>query len=110
LLAGAVVLFFISPRVALVWLSGFILCGTVTIFLWTQRATLRAYAAYQWSLIVIAVVGFMCLLIAHLTGLLQQLVWNNPNAPLGAYTAWLVFPGMMLRFYLRERAVCITND
>jgi hypothetical protein len=110
LLAGAVFLLLISPRIALVWLSGFILCGTVTIFLWAQRATLRAYVAYQWSLFVIAVVGFMCLLIAHLTGLLQQLVWNNPSAPLGAFAAWLVFPSMMVRFYLRERASRIANE
>lgn len=66
---------------------------------------MRAYVAYQWSLFVIGVVAFICLLIAHLAGQLPRLVWNNPNAPLGAYTAWLVYPGLMLRFYWRERTV-----
>ena len=105
MLFGAVYLFlYFSQQIGIVWFSGFVSCAVMTVVLWTQRSQMRAYAAYQWSLFAIGVVGLICLLLAHVAGLLPRLVWNNPNASFGAYAAWLVYPILMLRFHLRERA------
>ena len=111
MLLGAIYIFlFLSQQVGLVWLAGFLLCVAVIVYLWTQRTQTRAYVAYQVSLFVIAGVAFICILTAHVAGHLPRLVWNNPNAPLGAYFAWLTYPFLMLRFYVRERSARTPND
>jgi hypothetical protein len=109
LLAGGIVLVSIDPWVAVVWLSGFVLCAATTVLLWTQRQRVRAYSAYQRSFLVIGTIGLASILVAHLSGGLARLSWGGVSGPLAAYAALLVFPGLMLRFHLREHAARQAN-
>ncbi len=110
LLAGSVVLYSTSPNVGFVWLGGFLLSAAMSVYRWTQRERLRAYVAYQRSLLLIGVVSFACIVMAHLAGQLPRLMWGNTSAALAAYAALLVFPSLMLRFHLREKAARGADD
>jgi hypothetical protein len=108
LLIGSLVLWAAAPAVAAVWLGGFVLCCGLGLLLWFKRDRVPAYTAYQGLFATLGVIALLSIVMAHRAGQLQRLVWGNAgissSATLTAYAALLVFPSLMLRFYLRERS------
>ena len=110
MLAGAIFLRPVVPSVGLTWLIAFVVCTAASLYFWSQREHLRAYAAFQRSLLLVAIAALACIVTAHFSGQLPRLAFGNQSMPWAAYIAWLVFPSLMIRFYLRERAAQHAQD
>ncbi len=87
-------------------LLAFVLANTLGLMLWTKREGLRAHAALQWQLGVTGLLALAALLLVD-----QRVELDQPNGVLGTfasgtlmYLALLVYPLLMLVFWIRERA------
>jgi hypothetical protein len=107
MLVGAAVLLPRAPAAALVWLGSFTAANALGLALWARRDRLRPYPALQLLLAALAVLSAGNMIVADLAGQLPSLAggggqWSNPRA--AAYGALLVFPALMLLFWLKERS------
>jgi hypothetical protein len=93
-----------SPIVGLVWSCAFALANGFGLALWARRGRLGMYAAIQVFLLALAALSVASIAVADWYGLLPGQVgnqWGNPRAE--AYEAMLIFPALILQFWLHER-------
>jgi hypothetical protein len=103
LLVGSAVLLARAPLAAVVWAVSFALANALGLVLWAARGRVGMYAALQSLLLGLGVVSLASLAVADWCGQLPGLTSGSANPRVTAYGAWLVLPGLMVIFWLRER-------
>lgn len=103
MLLGAVVLGLMDGLVGWVWAGCFAVGMCTGIGLWSARDRLLPYPAMQTLLLVLLACAFTAFLVADLRNLLVPLAQGAMQNPRFVYVSLLVFPSLMLRFYLYER-------
>jgi hypothetical protein len=101
LLVGAGVLVR-TPGVAAVWLASFVLANGIGIALWRRRDRIAPHAAMQRLFAVTGACALVAMIAADQAGLLAGSRGIAPSR-WAAYTAILVYPLLMLVFFMRER-------
>lgn len=105
LLAGALFFMLGDEVLAWIWAGCFALGLGTGVGLWWARHRLLPYPAMQVLLLVLflgALIAFLAVDLRNQLGLLLPAALNNKGE---FYVCLLVFPGLMLRFYIMERRV-----
>ena len=99
LLAGAVVLFPMTPLVALVWLASCIVLNLIGFGLWKLRSRVRVYSAIQLFMALAGIVGVSAwaALLKLRPEIPQFLMWPT------SYWPFAIVPAIMLWFAISER-------
>ena len=94
----------IDARVALFAVSFFVWANVIGLFMWRQRTKLPPFPAIQLLLVVIGLASAGTLIVLDLFGRLAAFDPRfGPGVPRSIYVLLLLFPGLMLRFYMMER-------
>jgi hypothetical protein len=90
-----------SMALAAVWLVCYATAVACGVFIWTRRASLAPYPAIQCLLLLVGVTSTIAILFALFTR--PEFLAHLNATPTQALLTLLVFPGLMLGFFLLER-------
>jgi len=103
MLLGAGFLFREAPLATLVWLTSFALINMLGVILWRRRERWRAYDAIQCLIVATGVLSLVCVAIVDRMGKLPELTFGHAYPQVLAYGSLLIFPVLMVWFYVLNR-------
>jgi len=94
---GSLAMLSVSPVAGVVFFVAFALANALGLALWARRGQLRIYTAVQVFLLGLAALSIVCVTVAD---------WCRQIPDADAYWSMLIFPSLMVQFYLHERFGC----